>query len=136
MLCVHGSKKDSGILFPACYCLLPNKRNDTYLRMISIIKSKLSNNDNPKHITIDFEVAAAAAIRESFPDVQVDGCNFHWKKCIFENVGNKGCLSLYHNNEHFQVGLDLIYALCLVPEDYVIQVRFHSVYMYLYVLKG
>ena len=111
-------------------CLHMYKRNDTYLRMISIIKSKLSNNDNPKHITIDFEVAAAAAIRESFPDVQVDGCNFHWKKCIFENVGNKGCLSLYHNNEHFQVGLDLIYALCLVPEDYVIQVMFHSVYVY------
>ena len=122
---VHGSKHNSDKLFPACYCLLPNKQSETYLKMFNIIKSKLSTDNNPRQISIDFEAAAALAIREAFPNTQVDGCNFHWKKCIFENVGNKGCLSLYHNDEHFQVGLDLIYALCLVPENYVIQVSLY-----------
>ena len=28
---VHGSKHDSDKLFPACYCLLPNKQSETYL---------------------------------------------------------------------------------------------------------
>ena len=32
-------------------------------------------------------------------------------------VGERGCQILYNESEDFQVGLDLIYALCLVPVE-------------------
>ena len=121
MYVVFGAKQDSPVIFPACYCLLPNKKYDNYLRMWSIIKSKLNISHDPQVVNIDFEAAAVAAIKETFPNTQVDGCNFHWKKCIFDHVGAKGCLSLFHEDGNFQVGLDLVYTLCFVPKDYVIQ---------------
>ena len=121
MYVVFGAKQDSPIIFPACYCLLPNKKYDTYLRMWSIIKSRLNISNDPQVVNIDFEAAAISAVKDVFPTTQVDGCNFHWKRCIFDNVGAKGCLSLFHNNDKFQIGIDLVYTLCYVPVDYIIQ---------------
>ena len=53
--------------------------------------------------------------------MQVDGCNFHWKKSLIDNMKSKGCHYLYEDNPEFQVGLDLIKTLGLIPEDQVIQ---------------
>ena len=61
--------------------------------MWSINKSKLNISYNPQVVNIDFEAAAVAAIKEMFPNTQVDGCNFHWKKCIFDNVDAEEYLS-------------------------------------------
>ena len=41
----------------------------TYERMFDVIKSKLTNNQGPDAINMDFESAAAKAIREIFPGV-------------------------------------------------------------------
>ena len=42
---------------------------------------------------------------------------FHWKKSLYSNVQDKGCVRLFNDDENFQVGLDLIYTLALVPPE-------------------
>ena len=79
---VLGATPDSDA-FPACYCLLPNKQAYTYSRMFSLIKSKLDEGSKgPEILVVDFESAVAKGVQEVFPNVQVDGCNFHWKKVL------------------------------------------------------
>ena len=100
-------------IFPAAYLLLPDKRGHTYQHVLQVLKDVTDH--SPTSISIDFEQAAMTAIRSVFPAAVIKGCVFHWKKSLFANVGGKGCLKLFHENEHFQVGLDLIYTLSMVP---------------------
>ena len=50
------------------------------------------------------------AVKSKMPKTEVGGCNFHWKKNIFSNVGDKGCLSLFDENEFFQVLLHFMHG--------------------------
>ena len=102
-----------GKIFPCAYMLLPNKETLTYLHVLRILKEKTDH--SPKEVYIDFEQAVVRAIRTVFPEANIFGCGFHWKKKLFSNVGDKNCLTLYNENEYFQIGLDLIYTLCMVP---------------------
>ena len=86
---VHGSHTDSSTIFPACFGLLLNKQASTYNRFFEIMKEHLNPGLEPQVYNIDFELAAMSAIREHFPSATIDGCNFHWKKAIFDNVGAK-----------------------------------------------
>ena len=113
---VFGSSHDK--LFPCAYMLLPNKSASVYEYALETLKLELQY--TPRTINMDFEQAVIKAVKSKMPTTEVGGCNFHWKKNIFSNVGDKGCLSLFNENEFFQVLLDLIYTLCMVPPDDVV----------------
>ena len=52
----------------------------------------------PRTINIDFEQAVIKSVNSKLPTTEVRCCNFHWKKNVFSNVGEKGCLSLFDEN--------------------------------------
>ena len=109
-------------LFPCCYLLLPAKNSNVYDIVLDILIKEVGS--SPESFGIDFEQAMVKSIRAKFADqVTVDGCYFHFKQAVFRNVGNKGCLPLFHENEQFQVGLDLIYQLCNLPTSPHIETR-------------
>ena len=94
---VFGSGNTSeGKIFPCAYMLLPNKETLTYLHILHILKEKTDH--SPKEVYIDFEQAVVRAIRTVFPEANIFGCGFHWKKKLFSNVGDKNCLTLYNEN--------------------------------------
>ena len=113
---IMGSQREK--LFPAAYMLLPNKQSLTYGHALDVIKDQVGK--SPKNINIDFEQAVVRAVTRKFPQTEIFGCNFHWKKRIFDNVKAKNCLQLFNSNEQFQVGLDLVYVLCYVPPQDVV----------------
>ena len=106
-------------LFPGAYLLLPNKQSKTYAHAIDVIKDHIEN--SPKSINIDFEQAVVRTLARKYPGSDIFGCNFHWKKRIFDNVKAKNCLHLFNTSEQFQIGLDLVYVLCYVPPGDVVQ---------------
>ena len=110
---VHSEK-----IYPAAFMLLPDKSSATYQHALHVLATE--TNHTPLSISIDFEMAVIKASSIVFPNAVVKGCVFHWKKSLFANVGFKGCLPLFHENENFQVILDLIYALCMVPPTDVV----------------
>ena len=79
---VFGSGNTSeGKIFPCAYMLLPNKETLTYLHVLRILKEKTDH--SPKEVYIDFEQAVVRAIRTVFPEANIFGCGFHWKKKPF-----------------------------------------------------
>ena len=106
-------------IYPCAFMLLPNKKSDTYDHAFFKLKQLLDH--SPNTINIDFEQAVIKSIKKIFPNCQVGGCYFHWKKSIYTNIGLKQCLPLYNNDETFQVGVELIYSLSLLPTTDVVQ---------------
>ena len=101
-------------IYPSAYMLLPSKSADAYKHAFQAVKAATIN--TPVSISIDFKSAVIKSAKEVFPNLQtIQGCRFHRKKNLFFQVGQKGCLQLFNNDENFQVGLDLIYCLDKVP---------------------
>lgn len=59
----------TGRVLPACFCLLPNKETDTYIRMWESVKFSLSDTGEfaPEVLKVDFELASINAFRANFP---------------------------------------------------------------------
>ena len=115
---VHGNSKANKSL-PCAYFLLPDKKASTYERTMDIVLNEVTQ--APSVINIDFEQAVIKSIKSKMPPaVTILGCNFHWKKNIFSHVGFKGCLPFFYEDEQFQIGLDLIFTLCMVPPTDVV----------------
>ena len=76
--------------------LLPNK--SASLIEFALETLKLDLQYTPRTINIDFEQAVIKSVNSKLPTTEVRGCNFHWKKIVFSNVGEKGCLSLFDEN--------------------------------------
>ena len=70
-------------IYPCAFTLLPNKKTETYNHAFYEIKNLL--NYSPKTIHIDFEQAVVKSTKHIFPDCDIRGCFFHWKKSIYTN---------------------------------------------------
>ena len=106
-------------IYPCAYMLLPNKKAVTYTHALQVLKNNVGH--SPDEIYIDFEQAAVKSIRKVFPNCAISGCLFHWKKNLFSHVGLKGCLPLFYDDEHFAVGLDILYTISMVPVENVVE---------------
>ncbi len=106
-------------IYPAVYMLLPSKSATVYTHAFKLVKDAVGT--SPESVSIDFEAAVIKASTAVFPNLkEIVGCRFHRKKNLFFQVGQKGCLSLYHGDEAFQVGLELVYTMDKLPVNEVI----------------
>ena len=108
-------------IFPLFYCLLPDKTEETYVRMFIMLKNichSLNIQLNFNRIVSDFELALINAIARVFPGVQHQGCLFHFAQAIFRKVQDLGYATDYRNNEHFRKNVRLFIALGMVPAAY------------------
>ena len=106
--------KRYGSVHPVLYCLLPNKSRNTYQRMFQMIRNATPG-VNPRNISSDFEQAAISAMRDCFPDVQINGCFFHLSHNIHKQLKQCGLQSAYSNNPEFALKAKMITALSFVP---------------------
>lgn len=70
----------NSIYVPLVYCLLKDKKEQTYKNVFETVKSeclKLGYLFQPKHIIVDFEKAIQTAAAETLPGVTLVGCRFH-----------------------------------------------------------
>lgn len=76
---IHGEVEN--IVKPLAYALLPNKKKSTYKILFQLLKTTI-----PKMqvnvFTSDFEEAAVRSVTATFPNAQIKGCYFHFKKAI------------------------------------------------------
>ena len=49
----------------------------------------LSPNPALKRVTIDFEKAVWSVIRELLPNVEIQGCVFHWTQALWRKVSKE-----------------------------------------------
>ena len=83
MYSIHGSIRGKKV--PLLYSLLPNKDQHTYEELFRIVSQHVRR--KPDYITIDFEKAAENAFNIIYPECEILGCFFHFKKCIWKHIG-------------------------------------------------
>ncbi|KAI1695005.1 MULE transposase domain-containing protein [Ditylenchus destructor] len=66
---------------PVLFCLMSNRVASTYISVLEKIK-ELRPDVNPQSFSLDFESAEIGAIRQVFPNTQLEGCFFHFQKAV------------------------------------------------------
>ena len=115
---VHGLNHGRNVV--GAYCLLPNKRTQTYTEMLNEI-CRITDVQNIGSIMIDFEPSMIQALENVFPGVPVKGCLFHLCKSIFRRVQSEGLVEQYTNNEEFRTAIRMTGAISFVPVADTIQ---------------
>lgn len=82
---IHGYDEINNIITPLFFALLPDKRNNTYKILFSIIKSQIPT-WSPKKITLDFEIAAINAFKDIFPGILFKGCYYHFNHALWKKA--------------------------------------------------
>ncbi|XP_050065493.1 uncharacterized protein LOC126554455 [Aphis gossypii] len=99
---------------PAVYALLPNKKEQTYIQLISMI-NQLQPDLQPTSVSCDFELGAITAIKNSFENINSFGCYFYLSQNFLKKVGELHLLSKYNNEANFCVATKTIIALTFIP---------------------
>ena len=108
----------AGKHIPLVYCLLPNKRQETYERVFRIIQEKadqLGLNLMPQTVLSDFELAIMQALRTIFPAAVVKGCYFHFCQALMRKVQHLHLQIPYQQNGDVRVFVRKTAALAFVP---------------------
>ncbi|KAL0868257.1 hypothetical protein ABMA27_007788 [Loxostege sticticalis] len=105
------SDSKSTQIVPVVYALLPNKNQDTYLRLFNIMKSVLKINIT--NFKCDYELGIMNAVKTVYPDAQITGCYFHYQKAIWKKAKE---LNLTNRKETRQI-IRKIAILPLLPAE-------------------
>lgn len=110
------ARKDGRAVFPVLFCLLPNKRTETYVKLFNMIR-ELWPQLNPLSISVDFELSIHQAIREVFPDVNIHGCLFHLVKNLKKHLSSNNLLKRYSTDVDFALRAKMVTSIAFVPEN-------------------
>jgi hypothetical protein len=114
----------TGELLPCLFSLLPDKTSLSYRRMWGALHQELTSAGaiqftGPISIGMDFEAAPAIEVKSFFPDTNISGCFFHWRKALLDQIGKKGCKTFFNESLDFQDLVGKCIAMALVPVDKV-----------------
>jgi hypothetical protein len=110
-----------GAILPAAYCLLPDKKKATYSKMFEIIKQSVE--DRGFRVAVenwrcDFEQAVMQAVHTVFPDIQVQGCFFHFSQANWRHNSSSQA-ALYRDNSDFALQCRMFTALAFLPAEHI-----------------
>jgi hypothetical protein len=114
--------KRQGFVFPVLYALLPNKKQQTYMRLFNEIHREWPEFE-PDSLSIDYEIAVIHAFTEVFPDTHYFGCLFHLHQNMKKHVEQAELIRQYRtdaifaqqitNNCSAYIRFDMLYKRCI-----------------------
>ncbi|KAH9359853.1 hypothetical protein HPB48_002452 [Haemaphysalis longicornis] len=111
---VHGLYH--GAVIPFMYALLPNKKEETYQRLFSVLAGMVSN-VACEVMYSDFEAAAITACARHFPQTRMQGCFFHLCQSVYRKLCKFGMQARYSNDEEFAVQEEAVLHDLLSAEE-------------------
>ncbi|KAK9701402.1 hypothetical protein QE152_g30629 [Popillia japonica] len=122
---LKSTEETTSVRRPALYALLPNRKKDTYIKLLTLMKEHIPN-FNPRSMKIDFEsmkidieTSTILACREMFPDCKLKGCNFHFNQSIWRKVQELGLAKRYREDKDIRKHIKLTAALAHLPPQYI-----------------
>ena len=115
---IISAEVSKGVFVPVAFCLLPDKKKESYLCMFSLLKEsmeKLGLELSATHFMSDFELAIRDSFMSTFPGIEVKGCAFHFSKAILSKVSKSGFKGDYQNCAEFAAFVRAIFGLAYVP---------------------
>ena len=115
------AQMESGKVLPACFRLLPNKDKPTYTKMWTEINQAVDSY-TPSTLVLDMEPASADTFLNTFGQVKIIYCYFHWRKALRDQLGRKHCLTDVQQDPVFNNIYRLTTALAFVPPEKILEV--------------
>ncbi|KAI5645456.1 MULE transposase domain-containing protein [Phthorimaea operculella] len=84
------STSEDTMVIPVFYCLLLDKKQETYEKLFQILKENFGLVISK--LKCDYEMAVINAVKKIFPDVRVKGCFFHFSQAIWKNAVDLGLI--------------------------------------------
>lgn len=98
---IISAEVSSGVFVPVCFCLLPNKKKESYETMFSLLKEALETLGkelSAAYFMSDFELAIRNAFTGTFQGIEAKGCAFHYSKAVLSKVARSGFKGETTNN--------------------------------------
>jgi hypothetical protein len=109
----------SNTIVPLVYALLPDKREETYRRMLNALLD-INNNLCPTSCMLDLEKAAENAFVASFPGIAITVCLFHLGQCLWRKIQELQLAASYRDDEQIRRQSKWLLALAFVPPSDVV----------------
>lgn len=101
------------------YCLLTNKTQRTYERVLAELRVLLPN-AAPSSVLVDFETAAMRSFAAAFPTATITGCYFHLCQSVIRKASELGLKLAYENDDEVRGFVRCLPALSHVPPQDVV----------------
>lgn len=109
---------DSVRQVPLLFAIMSRRRRQDYVEVLSSVKDHISALCVQK-ITLDFEQALWAAVREVLPGVEIQGCVFHWTQAVFRKVVDLGFKVPYQTSGAIHEYIRQLLALPFLPAEHI-----------------
>lgn len=113
-----------GSTIPCLFALLPDKEKETYRRVAQLLMNAMSEvpgGMRAQSLLMDYERGLIGAFQAAFPDIEIAGCDFHWKQLIKRRIAAEGLLGLYNDDIAFQLLIRHIWSMVYIrPDDIVV----------------
>ncbi|KAK0404010.1 hypothetical protein QR680_017238 [Steinernema hermaphroditum] len=117
---LHYRVGESRTTMPALYCLLPNKKKETYISLLGAVQ-RLAPSFNSSSVMVDYEFGAMSAFEEVFPQIRVSGCFFHLAQSQRKRLKD-GLKLAIRNDANLDLQVRMVRAMALVPKTHVMEV--------------
>lgn len=112
----------NGHYIPLVFCLLKDKREETYRLCLSKILELCNNNNllfSPKEVVLDFEISIHNAVVQMWNNIKITGFRFHLTQAWYRQIQKHGLTQSYKDDKS-EIGKWLHYCfglLFLEPND-------------------
>ena len=103
-----------GSMIPLAFALLPNKKEDTYIKMLNTFKYL------PQQVSLDFELAASNAFKKVKKGIVINYCLFHLGQSIYRQVQQLGLTQEYCSSVQFKQRVKMLTCLAFLPVEDVV----------------
>ena len=105
---------------PMLWCLMPNKAEETYMRLFKLIQDLLNQANlalNAAYVMVDFERASRNAFQQVFGvQIRIQCCHFHFSQCIWKAVQHHGFAAVYRQHRVVSNWVRSIIGMAYLPE--------------------
>lgn len=110
--------RDSVNFVPVLYILLPNKSQDTYVRLFTTLKNQFAV--NIKVFRCDYEISTINAVKSVYPEVEVKGCFYHFNNAVWRMSKKMGLNNTPEGPHITKLSANLaLLPKALIPETFL-----------------
>lgn len=99
---------------------MTRKTSKAYSAVFEFVEERIFVMD-PAMFMTDFEEGMRSAIKQRWPDVDINGCWFHYKRAVSRNISSLGMKKLLDRNFNARMLKRMFLNLPLLPENQTLE---------------